>query len=370
MIRRGAPLLKIAGIPIEINYSWILIFALLTANLALRWFPAVLPGRSHVLYYALSAAGALILFLCVLAHELSHSLVARKSGIRVHGIILHVFGGVSLIEEQGYTPALEFRIAIAGPLLSIALGAIFLTLRKTIFPEEGTIGYSIVTYLYFVNFMLAGFNLLPGFPLDGGRVLRSLIGLSKKDLVTSTRIASRVGVFLAILFIVYGLFVVLSGNIWGFWTVLIGMFLKDAAETSYKQVLMRDGFRGGTVKDIMQSSPVIVPPDLTLQQFIDEYLWRYHYGSFPVGDPIAQGIITFSDVKKISAEKRNEFRVRDVMRSLDLSMVASPEDPIAAAFAKANANGVGRLIVVDEEKRIVGYLSMRDIVARTSTPRP
>ena len=360
-ISRGLPLLKVAGIPIEINYSWILIFVLITANLAWRWFPSVLPGRPVTLYYLLSAAGALVLFLCVLAHELSHSLVAKRGGAEVQGIVLHVFGGVSLISEKQYSPSLEFRVAIAGPLLSIALGFVFWLLRQYAFPDPDTIGHALCTYLYFINFVLAIFNLLPGFPLDGGRVLRSIIGFWKKDLIAATRITSRIGRLLAIIFIVYGLFVVLSGNFWGLWTVLIGIFLKDAAEFSYRQVLMQDLFRGGLVRQIMQSPPVVVPPDITIQQFIDDYLWHHHYGSFPVGDEKALGILTFTDVKKIASDDRRRLLVRDVMHAANENLEIAADQPIMKAFEKASNNGVGRLIVVGPDKKIEGYLSLRDI---------
>jgi Zn-dependent protease len=360
-ISRGLSLLRVAGIPIEINYSWILIFVLVTANLAWRWFPEVLPGRSAMLYYLLSAACALVLFICVLAHELSHSLVAKRGGAEVQGIVLHVFGGVSLISEKQYSPALEFRVAIAGPLLSIALGFVFWLIRQYIFPDPHTIGHALSTYLYFINIVLAVFNLLPGFPLDGGRVLRSLIGFWKKDVIAATRITSRIGRLLAIVFIVYGLFIVLSGNFWGLWTVLIGIFLKDAAEFSYRQVLMQDLFRGGLVRQIMQSPPVVVPPDITIQQFIDEYLWHHHYGSFPVGNEKALGILTFTDVKKIAGEDRQRLFVRDVMHPADANLEIAGDEPIMKAFEKASNNGVGRLIVVNREGKIEGYLSLRDI---------
>jgi Zn-dependent protease/CBS domain-containing protein len=357
------PLFRIAGIPVEINYSWILIFVLVAANLAAGWFPATQPARSTAFYYALGALGALLLFVCVLGHELSHSLIARAGGMTVRGIVLHVFGGVSLINEDHYRPALELRVAIAGPLLSIFLGFLFFMIRTYIFPESGTTGHSLFTYLYFINFVLAIFNLLPGFPLDGGRVLRSVLTLWKKDFVKATRIATRVGVILAFLLMAWGAVAVLRGNFGGLWTILIGIFLKDAAEMSYKQVQMQNVFRGGRIDEIMQRNPVIIPPDITIQQLIDDYFWRYHYGSFPVGQPndAALGIITFTDVKKIPPEKRQELLVRDVMNPIRAELRTSPEEPILSAFEKATQNGVGRLIVVDPRDHVLGYLSLRDI---------
>lgn len=356
------PLFRIRGIPIEINYSWILIFLLVTINLSAGWFPALLPGRPGYVYYLIGAAGAVLLFLCVLAHELSHSIVAQFGGMEVHGIILHIFGGVSLIDEKKYTPALEFRVSAAGPLLSILLGLGFYLLRKHVFVTEGTILYALLTYLYLINFMLAAFNLLPGFPLDGGRVLRSVLAYWKKDLVAATRIASRAGMAVAFLMMAIGALSILRGNFGGFWTILIGIFLREAADSSYRQVVIQNAFSQKWVEQIMQRNPVVVPPTLTIQELIDDYFWRYQYGSFPVGaEGSAVGIVTFSDVKKVPAAERMTLHVSDICHRMSPDLRTRIDEPILDAFRKATHNGVGRLVVTDEDGRILGYLSLRDI---------
>jgi Zn-dependent protease len=355
------PLLKISGIPVEINYSWILIFALISINLGSGWFPATLPQINTSLSYVLGGIAAILLFLCVLAHELSHSLVARKEGLHVHGIILHIFGGVSLIHEGKYKPSVEFKVAIAGPLLSIILGALFLMARRFLFNEPHSILNALFTYLFLVNFMLAIFNLFPGFPLDGGRLLRAILVWWKKDLLVATKIAARVGVAIAILLMVYGAITILRGSLGGFWTILIGIFVKDAAESSYKQMLISQRFEGKLVSDIMQKNPVIIPPDITVQSLIDDYFWRYQYGSFPVGDTHALGIIPFTDVKKISPEDRITTSVREIMHPLSDALQIDPDKTILEAFEKARTNGVGRLIVTNLAGEILGYLSLRDI---------
>jgi Zn-dependent protease len=309
----------------------------------------------------MGALSALLLFLCVLAHELSHSIVAKNGGMTVRGIVLHVFGGVSLINEDRYQPGLEFRVAIAGPLLSILLGFIFLFARQYVFTLEGSTAHSLLTYLYFINFVLAVFNLLPGFPLDGGRILRSVLALWKKDVVSATKIASRIGIGLAFLLMAWGAYAVLRGMFGGLWTILIGIFLKDAAEMSYKQVLMQNVFRGERIEDIMQKDPVVISPDITIQQLIDDFFWRYHYGSFPVGNDKALGIVSFTDVKKIPPEKRQELYVKEIMKPISSELRAEANDTVLNAFQKATTNGVGRLIVVDPNDRILGYLSLRDI---------
>lgn len=352
---------RIGGIPIEINYSWLLIFVLITINLAYRWFPFTIPGLPASIYYILGTVSAVSLFLCVLAHELSHSLAARRAGSEVKKIVLHVFGGISFINEENYTPWIEFRVAMAGPLLSIFLGIFFWGLRKLIFTEPHTIAFAILTYLYFINLSLAIFNLIPAFPLDGGRVLRSLLALRMKDFLKATKWASRIGVAFAFLLMAYGLGSLLTGELWGFWTILIGIFLKEAADSGYRQVLIRDVFRGGVVGDIMQQQPVVVPPDITIQQAIDQYFWPHHFGSFPVGTNTALGILTFKDVKSLSPEKRNSTLVSDLMHPIRDPLRIAITDRIVQAFEKASHNGVGRLIVVDASDRILGYLSLRDI---------
>jgi Zn-dependent protease len=355
------PLFNIFGIRVEINYSWIIIFALVSINLATTWFPATLPGLSPGIRYTLGAVSALLLFLCVLAHELSHSLVARKNGQHVHGIVLHVFGGVSLIQEGIYKPSVEFKVAAAGPLLSVILGVFFLLLRNFYFPDNESIPSVMLTYLYFVNFMLAIFNLLPGFPLDGGRLLRSLIAFWKKDIVVATRIASRVGVGIAFLLMIYGALSILKGMYSGFWTILIGIFLKDAAESSYRQLQISKMFSGITVDQVMQKNPVVIPPGITAQELVDNYFWRYQYGSFPVGDKKALGIIPFTEVKKIQPENRSRITVQEIMHPIKDSLQIGPDQSIMEAFEKATRNGVGRLIVTGNDGEILGYISLRDI---------
>ena len=355
------PLFRIFGIRVEINYSWILIFVLVSINLATTWFPAMLPHLSPGTNYVLGAISALLLFVCVLAHELSHSLVARQHGQHVHGIILHVFGGVSLIQEGIYKPSVEFKVAAAGPILSIVLGIIFLFLRNLFFRDHQSIPSVMLMYLYFVNFMLAIFNLLPGFPLDGGRLLRSLIAFWKKDIVVATRIASRVGVAIAFLLMIYGALSILKGIYSGFWTILIGIFLKDAAESSYKQLQISKTFGGMKVDDVMQKNPVVIPPGITAQQLVDDYFWRYQYGSFPVGDKKALGIIPFTEVKKIKPEDRNHITVQEIMHPIKDSLQIAPDKSIMEAFEKATRNGVGRLIVTGADDEILGYISLRDI---------
>lgn len=356
------PLFRIHGIPVEIDYSWILIFLLVAANLASGWFPALLPQRPIYLYYVAGAAGAILLFLCVLAHELSHSFVAQAGGMEVHGIILHIFGGVSLIDEKRYKPGLEFRVSAAGPVLSVLLGFAFYLLRRHVYSQQDTVTFAMLTYLYVINFMLAAFNMLPGLPLDGGRVLRSVIAYWKGDVILATRIAARAGAIVAYILMALGILAILQGNFSGFWTILIGIFLKQAADSSYRQVLMENQFKQKWVEQVMQKNPIVVSPTLSIQELIDDYFWRYQYGSFPVGvDDGALGIVTFSDARKVQAEDRSRIHVSEILHHIGPELRARLDESLLDAFRKATTNGVGRLIVTDEDGKILGYLSLRDI---------
>jgi CBS domain-containing protein len=243
----------------------------------------------------------------------------------------------------------------------MVLGALFLVARKFVVNEPHSIMNAIFTYLFLVNFMLAIFNLFPGFPLDGGRLLRAILVWWKKDLLVATKIAARVGVAIAILLMVYGAITILRGNLGGFWTILIGIFVKDAAESSYKQMLISQRFEGKLVSDIMQKNPVIIPPHITVQSLIDDYFWRYQYGSFPVGDTHALGIVPFTEVKKIPPDARVTTTVREIMHPLKEALQIAPDKTILEAFEKARINGVGRLIVTNPSNEILGYLSLRDI---------
>lgn len=362
LLRNSIPLLKIRGIPVEVNYSWVLIFVLVSVNLATGWFPTMLPGRRLSQYILLGSAASLCMFVCVLIHELSHSLVAQFLGLHVHSIVLHVFGGVSLIKEEHYTPAREFQVTVAGPLSSFLLAAFFLVLRTLI---QGRLAFAILTFLFFVNLLLALFNLLPGFPLDGGRILRSIIAWRKKDFLAATRIASRVGVAFALLLMAYGAIVIIRGDLSGLWTVLIGIFLKEAADSSDKQVILQDVLRDRTISEIMRKDPIVLSPETSVQEAIDRYFWGYRYGSFPVAaNGHAIGIVCFNEVKKVETGRRAETPVKEVMHPMSDLLQATPDETVLSALDKLSNNEVGRLIVVNSDGAIAGYLSFRD-VART-----
>jgi Zn-dependent protease len=262
---------KIAGIDIDIHVSWLIILVLLTVSLATGWFPQLYPGWPTAVYWLIAFLSSLLLFVSVLLHELAHSLVACRRGLAVKSITLFIFGGVSNIEREPKTPGIEFQIAFVGPLTSLVIGALCfllqLPLRGSNSPLEG-----ILFYLAVPNVLLGIFNLIPGFPLDGGRVLRSIVWRLTGNLRQATRIAALTGQVIAYLFILLGIWIFFVGDILdGIWFGFIGWFLLSAAQSANMQGMLTSVLRGVTVGEVMNPKPATVPADISLQQLVDAY---------------------------------------------------------------------------------------------------
>src|SRR2546425_8154420 len=262
---------KIAGIDIDINVSWIIILVLLTVSLATGWFCQLYPGGSTAAYWVASFIASLLLFVYVLLHELASSLVARRRGLPVKSITLFIFGGVSNIEREPTSPGIEFQMAVVGPLTSLVIGVVCfllqLPLQGSNSPLEGILFYLAVT-----NILLGVFNLIPGFPLDGGRVLRSIIWKTTGNMRQATRVASLTGQFIAYLFILLGIWLFFAGSILdGIWLGFIGWFLLSAAQSANSQVMLESELRGVTVGEVMNPTPTLVPANISLQQLVDQY---------------------------------------------------------------------------------------------------
>ena len=352
--------LRVAGIPIRIHASWLLVYALLTWSLAVGYFPQVLPDLEPSAYWAYGLLAALLLFAAVLLHELSHALVARTYGLEVRGITLHVFGGVAHLEEDAPTPRAEFLIAVAGPLTSFGIAAVLWLVLVS-----GAVGsphaVAVIDYLRFINVAVGAFNLIPGFPLDGGRVLRALLWAWQGSAARATWLAARVGTAFAFGLMGLGVLQILGGAlVGGFWTILIGLFLRSAADASYAQVALREALDRLPVRDIMTRDVQTVPPDASVAE-LGERFWAHHVTSFPVvGDGTVRGIASVHDLAKIPEERRVQAHVADVMRPLDADLAVRSGDPVMDAMAKAARNRLGRLAVIDDG-RLVGYLSLKDI---------
>jgi Zn-dependent protease/CBS domain-containing protein len=356
-------LFKLLGFEVKIDSSWIILAILITWSLAKGVFPAYFEDMPASNYWAMGVAGALGLFLSIILHELSHSLVARRFGIPMKGITLFIFGGVAEMSEEPSSARAEFLTAIVGPISSVLIAVVFYGILQ-IGEASGwpTTVNGVLFYLVWVNFILALFNLLPAFPLDGGRVLRSVLWSWKKNLSWATMVSSRVGSAFGVLFIAWGLWEIIQGNfIGGLWQAMIGLFLRGAAKSSYQQIVTRDLLSGLTVGRFMTPDPVTVPPDISLQRFVDDYLYRSHHRIYPVvKDGELVGCVTAKKLKDIPRQEWPQRRVGEIAAGCEEAAVISPDSEAMAAIDSMNRTGSSRLMVV-ENGRLVGIVTLKDL---------
>ena len=353
---------NIAGIDIDIHVSWIIILVLLTVSLATGWFPQLYPGWSTATYWLIAFLSSLLLFVSVLLHELAHSLVARRRGLPVKSITLFIFGGVSNIEREPQSPGVEFQIAFVGPLTSLVIGAIcFLLqvpLRGSNSPLEGILFYLAVT-----NILLGVFNLIPGFPLDGGRVLRSIVWRLTGNLRQATRVATLTGQVIAYLFILLGIWIFFVGDILdGIWLGFIGWFLLSAAQSANAQGMLTSVLRGVTVGEVMNPKPATVPADISLQQLVDAYFLPggLRYALVMQTDRLL-GLITLGDIRHIPREQWGQVPVSTAMIPLSRLHVVTPQQSLSDVLSLMAGRDVNQLPVV-ENGALVGILSRDAIV--------
>jgi len=321
---------RVAGIDVFVQWSWLIIFALLTGSLAEGVFLNDYPGWSWEQGWLAGAATSLVVFGCVLVHELSHSIVARRRGLDVSSITLFIFGGVSTLKEEPRSPGEEFVIAAVGPLTSFLLGGLF-GLGALVF--SGGIG-SAASYLAFMNVLLGAFNLLPGFPLDGGRVVRAAAWARNHDLLKATRIAAAAGTGVAYFLMVSGLLaVVLGGGISGLWFLVIGWFLLSQSSGAYQQVAARHALRDAHVGAVTTLDFHPVSPDATIDLFVSDYVLAFHQRSYPVmNEEGLVGIVSLADLRKLPQQQWHARTVSDIMTPRhDLLMVTRSDDLATAA---------------------------------------
>jgi Zn-dependent protease/predicted transcriptional regulator len=357
---------RIAGIDIEINVSWLVILVLLTFSLAVSWFPAAVPRQSTLIYWTLGFIAALLLFVSVLLHELAHSLVARARGLPVKRITLFIFGGVSDLQQEPQSPGVEFWVAIVGPLTSLAIGAISLGAGALIGPNAPLVA-AVLNYLGVTNLLLGVFNLIPGFPLDGGRVLRAIIWRVTGSLRQATRAATLVGQVIAYLFIVAGVFLFFSGDfINGLWFGFIGWFLLQAAQAANSQVMLESVFKGVTVGQLMSSPPLTTPANISLQQLVDGYFLPHGMRTIPVvrsDDQQLVGLVTLADIRHVPREQWPQTPVGQAMVPLERLHAVRPQQNLNDVLPLMTGRDVNQLPVVDDAGRLVGILS-RDAILR------
>lgn len=352
---------RIRGIPIGLHTSWFLIFGLVTWSLATGYFPVEYPSLSVVAYWVLGAVTSLLFFGSVLIHELGHSIVALQSQIPVRGITLFIFGGVAQIGREPPDAGTEFRVAIAGPLSSLGLAVVFAVLWWL----DRAIPYLAAPSIWLmrINLILALFNLIPGFPLDGGRVLRAAIWHFTGDFYRATRVATFTGQLTAFGFIALGLLTVLTGNwINGLWLVFIGWFLQNAAAATYAQTHMQQSLRDVTVAQAMRRDCTLVPTSSSLRQLVDEHVLMGGQRCFFVteGDHL-RGLLTLTDIAKVPREEWTEVTVGQAMVPWDRIVRVEPNMPLLKALQIMDDARVNQLPVVLGDE-IVGMLSREQVL--------
>jgi Zn-dependent protease/predicted transcriptional regulator len=360
---------RIAGIRIGINWSWLIVLALIVWSLAAAVFPSQNPGLSDGAYIAMAVVAALLFFTSLLLHELGHALQARREGIEIEGINLWLFGGVAQFKGSFPSAGAEFRIAVAGPLVTLVIGALFVAGAAVGGLPSSVDG--VVAWVGYTNVILLLFNLLPALPLDGGRVLRSALWQARGDLRWATAVAAGIGRGFGFLLIWAGIFMfIVEGSFSGAWLAFIGWFLLQAATAEARYVATEQALAGLRVRDLMVREPVTVDADLSLGQFMDDVAWSRRYTTYPVvenGRPI--GLLAFRSVATVPRDQWDARRVRDAMISRDEVPSLSEDERAIDALAELAAGDVNRGLVVDNG-RLVGFLSITDLARALEVRRP
>lgn len=362
MFGKRVTLLRLFGFEVRLDASWIVIALLVTWSLAVSVFPVEYPELPLLHYWAMGLIGALGLFACIVFHELSHSLVARLYGIHMKGITLFIFGGMAELGEEPASAKAEFMMAIAGPLASFALAGIFFLLRPLVTAPVEAAG--VVAYLAWINVALACFNLIPAFPLDGGRILRAALWRWKGDLTRATRIATLVGSGFGALLMGLGVLRMFTGDLIGaLWTFVIGMFIRSASHSSYEQLILQNTLQGEPVERFMRSQPVAVKPELNIAELVDNYLYRHHYRLYPVvdDDGTLLGCVSAQAVREVPRDKWAWRQVRHIMQECSATNTIDPHADAMSALKLMSGTGNSRLMVVDHGQ-LVGMLTLRDLL--------
>jgi len=349
----------IGGVEVRINWSWLVIFALIVWTLADGVFPSTNPGLSGNTHLAMAIVAALLFVVSILLHELGHAWEARREGLEVDGITLWLFGGVSQFKGGFPSAGAEFRIAIAGPLVSLVLGVVFVLIAIAGLPSAVD---GVAAWLGYINLALLVFNLIPALPLDGGRVLRAALWQSKGDLGWATRVGTDIGRVFGYLFIGLGLAMfIFQGSFSGAWLAFIGWFLLQAATAEARYIATEAALHGLRVRDLMVRDPVTVDGDLTVGQFMDEVARSRRFTTYPVVDrerPI--GLLAFGSVAALPRSEWDSRRVREAMLPLDRVPQLTEDETAIDALTALSSPASNRGLVV-ENGHLAGLLSITDL---------
>ena len=358
---------RIAGIHVGLNWSLLVVAGLIAWSLATGLLPAASPGHTSGAYWTAGIVSAFVYLAGLLAHELAHSVVAVRRGVRVEGITLWLFGGVSRFSSESSSPGAQAWITFVGPLTSLLLGVVFFLASVAIGGGANNPGLLAATlsWLGYINIILGVFNLLPAFPLDGGRILQSLIWLRTRDRLRATRIAARIGMAFAFLFIAYGLitFFAAGSLIGGVWSIFLGWFLLSAARAEEAGGLIRQALSGISVADVMTPNPVQAPDNITVEDALHGYILASRHSTFPTHDAGDQlsGLLTLTALKNVAPNARPTTLIKEIICPLEKVPTVSPRDPATNLLNFPEGGcGEGRTLVVDNS-RLMGIVSPSDI---------
>ncbi len=347
----------IMGIPLRLHFSWFIVFGLITWSLSTRYFPRAAPDLPVAAYWIKGILAALLLFASVAFHELSHSYIAKKYHVSITSITLFIFGGVAQMKGEPPHPKAEFRIAIAGPISSFLLSAFFFLIAI----NTGGGPKALFSYLAQINFILGAFNLIPGFPMDGGRILRAALWRRTKDFFYATQMASNFGQKIALFFLLFGLFLIFTGSPGGLWLSLIGWFLYMAAQSIQQQATLQEALSNIKVKNVMAGDIVTVNSSIPVDEAVNKYFLRYGYGGFPVmDDGKFLGIITLKEIKNVPREDWSKVKVSDVLVPHNKKWEMTPDSHVMRALELMIKEDKGRIIVMENDK-ILGLITRNGI---------
>jgi Zn-dependent protease/CBS domain-containing protein len=365
MNERSIKLFTLLGFEVKVGFSWVFLAVLVTWSLGVGFFPAMFPGLSPASYWGMGALGALGLFISIIFHELCHSLVGRLYAIPIRGITLFIFGGVAELQDEPPSAGSEFLMAIAGPISSFVLaGVAYVAFLWGQAQGWATAVVGVAYYLAVINAVLATFNLLPAFPLDGGRALRAALWRWKGDVRWATRWAANGGKLFGGALIALGLFSLIGGNfIGGLWWILIGFFLHGAARANYHQLLVKAVLGGEPVRRFMNNDPAVVAPETDLQSFVEHYVYKFHYKMFPVveGGRLL-GAVSTRQVKAVPREEWAGRTVGELTQPCTADNTVAPTQDAMKVLTTMSRTGQSRLMVVDGE-RLVGVIALKDLLS-------
>jgi Zn-dependent protease/CBS domain-containing protein len=356
---------RIAGIHVGLNWSLLVVAALIAWSIATGILPAAAPGQTSAAYWTAGVVSAFVYLASLLAHELAHSIVATRRGVKVEGITLWLFGGVSRFSSESSSPGSQAWITFVGPLTSLVLGAVFLLVAAVVGGGANSALLSAsLAWLGYINILLGVFNLLPAFPLDGGRILQSLIWRGTGDRLRATRIAARIGMAFAFLFIAYGLitFFAAGSPIGGVWAVFLGWFLLSAARAEEASGLIRQALSRISVADVMTPNPVQAPDDISVEEALHGYVLTSRHSTFPTHDGSGRlsGLLTMAALKNVAPDARPTTLIKQVACPLEKVSTATPADPATNLLNASDGCSEGRTLVVDNGQ-LVGIISPSDI---------